>query len=185
MSSKDAAGVRAAFPEIEQIKDKELAEKIVSIWLDVWRESEWDTFEQIPKNPKKDGDLKLVPHIRAVTAIAVSMVEVLERFHGLKCDMDVVLAGGLLHDVDKLLIYSPSSGDGKTRFSQLLPHATYTGFKMWERGLPVEMVNMVVCHSDNHTKLQPITFEGILVKNADHAESEATRAGRQAAGSVA
>jgi hypothetical protein len=172
------------FPEIGLIKDKALAKAVAEIWHEMWSESEWDSIEDCPKNPSKDGDLKLVTHTRAVVKLALAMADVIKSTYGdkLTAKTDYILAGALLHDADKLLAYSPASGASKTIYSKQLPTAMYIGYKMLDRGLSRELVNIVVCHSQNRPQNPPITFEGVIVSNADHAESEATRAGRREAG---
>ena len=176
--ANDAAYVRGVFPEIDLIKDNDLATRVIDIWCEIWRSSKWERIEDCPKNPLKySDDVKLVPHIRSVTLSAISMAENIEKMHPAtrgKIDVDRLLAGCLLHDVDKLLMYVPKDDGtaGKDRFADLLPHGTYTGYVMLNHGLDMDLVNAVVCHSENATLSVPITFEGLIMKSVDHAESE-------------
>jgi hypothetical protein len=175
VSDSDDAYIRGVFPEIDQIRDKDLARKVVEIWAEMWHESEWDRIEDCPKSPRKDGDLKVVPHIRSMTAVALAIADSIKRFHGAvnEVDTDAVLIGAMLHDVDKLLIYAPRDGAvTESRFAKTLPHGTYTGYKMMEKGFPIELVNLVIAHSANATSLAPMTLEGLIVANGDRAESE-------------
>ncbi len=174
VTQADGAYIRQVFPEIEMIKDKELAQKVVEIWAEVWHESDWARIEDAPKNPAKDADLKLVPHIRGTTRLAIAMAESVREFHGQSVNMDVLIAGAVLHDVSKLLEYGPAGGvAAKTRFSKLLPHGVYSGYKMLEKDLPMDLVHLVVAHSGNATSTVPITLEAIIVRNVDHSDSEA------------
>ena len=170
VTQEDAVYIRKVFPEIEMIKNKELAQKVVEIWAEVWHESEWARIEDVPKNPVKDADLKLVPHTRSTTRLAIVLAESVQEFHGISADMDMVIAGAVLHDVDKLLEYDHM---GKTRFLKLFPHGMYSGYKMLEKGLPMDLVHLVVSHSGSATNTVPITLEGIIVRNVDHSDSEA------------
>lgn len=176
LNNDDAAYIEKVFPEIDWIKDEDLKSKVIEIWAEVWRESKWDKIEDCPKNPLKDGDLKLVPHIRSVTALCVDFAKALPKYHtqAEEPNMDDLVAGAILHDVDKLLIYEkkPDGTFGKSKFSKMLPHGTYTGYKMMERGFSMDMVNLVVAHSENATYSVPQTLEGLIMKSADHAESE-------------
>ena len=174
VTQEDATYIRRVFPEIEMIKNKELAQKVVEVWAEVWHESAWAKIEDVPKNPSRDADLKLVPHTRGTIRLAIAMAESVLEFHGVGVDMDVVIAGALLHDVDKLLGYGPVGGTGaKTRFGKLLPHGVYGGYKMLAKGMPMDLVHLVVSHSSNATNTVPITLEGIIVRNVDHSDSEA------------
>ena len=62
MKDKGKEYIRSVFPEVEQIRDPGLAEKVVAT---LWEESELERIEDIPikaKNPKTS----LVTHIRFV-----------------------------------------------------------------------------------------------------------------------
>jgi hypothetical protein len=161
------------FPEIGEIRDAGLARIVGEIWIEVWRESSWQRIEDCPKNPEKFGDMKLVPHIRSVIAVSVATAKSIAQFYDVPAiNMDELLAVTLLHDVDKLLIYEMKDGAyRKSAFSKRLPHGTYTGFKMLERGLSKDLVNAVLAHT-GESKSSPVTVEGLIMKWSDQAESE-------------
>ncbi|MGH6860852.1 MAG: HD domain-containing protein, partial [Phyllobacterium sp.] len=165
--------VNRIFPEIAEIGDPELARIVAEIWVDVWKESGWARIEDCPKNPLS-FDIKLVPHVRSITRLSIQFAETILKFHSVPggFDMDMLIAGSILHDVDKLLIYDPTATTVvKTQFSKLLPHGTYTGYKMLEKGLSMDLVNVVVAHSEKATHTEPVTAEGMIMKHVDHGES--------------
>jgi hypothetical protein len=173
ISNADIDYVNRLFPEIELISDAVLARKVAEIWADVWRESGWDAIENCPKNPLS-YDIKLVPHVRSITQLCIKFSQVILAIHNIPdgINMDELIAGSLLHDVDKLLIYSPAEKKVvKTPFASMLPHGTYTGYKMLEKGLPMTLVNLVVAHSEKATHTEPATVEGMIMKHVDHGES--------------
>jgi len=70
-------------------------------------------------------------------ASCIAMAESVQEFHGLSVDMDVVIAGAVLHDVDKLLGYGPVGGAAaKTRFGKLLPMECTVATRCWKRACP-------------------------------------------------
>lgn len=170
---EDIEYINQLFPEIAEIRDPELAKIVAEIWVEMWKESGWARIEDCPKNPLS-FDMKLVPHIRSITRLSIQFAETIQHFHLLPngVDMDTLIAGSILHDADKLLIYdSNATSVVKTRFSKLLPHGTYTGYKMLARGLSMDLVNLVVAHSEKATHTEPATVEGMIMKHVDHGES--------------
>lgn len=165
--------VASIFPEVNDIKSEELRQKVLEIWIDIWHESGWKKIEDAPKNPSNTGERPLYQHIRAVTQEAVATAEIVKNLHGIDYDSDVVIASGLLHDVSKLVEYQP--GDGKASTSKrgkLIQHAVYGAHKAWEKGLPDEIVHIIVSHTHNSNK-RPSTWEGIIVHYVDYLDSDA------------
>ena len=55
------------FPEVLQIADEKLREKVLAIWEDVLSESVWERVEEVPKNPLFAGpDDTLLRHTQSV-----------------------------------------------------------------------------------------------------------------------
>ncbi len=173
VTSEDAAYVRGLFPEIEEIQDKELAEKVVEIWAETWHASAWPKIEDARKNPTNVGERRLVPHVRAVTREAIDMAQSFREFHGVGVNMDYLIAGSLLHDVCKLMEYQPKGdGAGKTRYGELVQHGVYSGYKVLEKGLPEELVHMAISHTTK-SHIAPVTLEGAILHYVDYADSDA------------
>lgn len=86
-------------PEIELIESEELRSKVAAVWQDVWQESRFESFGDVPVGLKVP--YPHLPHNRAVVAMALAMADALERFHGLTVDRDVLLAAALVQDVSK------------------------------------------------------------------------------------
>jgi len=170
---KSVDAVRAVLPEIADISDPQLRAKVENIWLQVWKESEWDNLADVPKNVGKDNGIKLLVHVRSVIRISMAMADSIAHFHGVKVDQDRLLAATILHDVDKVLLYAPNGS--KSPMYKALPHTLYTAHKMLEHGLDHELVNMVITHSENHCTKAPMSVEAMILKHGDHGESEAVR----------
>lgn len=170
---EDDAYIRQLFPEIEKIGDKELAQKVVEIWVETWRASDWNRIEDVPKNPENVGDRKLIPHVRAVTRQAVDVANAIQEYHDIPVDMDLLIAGSLLHDVSKMVEYGPNEGgSGKTKLGKLVQHGVYGAAKVVEKGLPTELTHMVVSHTTGSNKA-PVTLECVILHYVDYADSDA------------
>jgi putative nucleotidyltransferase with HDIG domain len=169
----DRAYVRDLFPELAEISDRSLADKVVEIWAETWKASPWERIEDAPKNPETVHDRhKLVPHTRAVTVQGIAMARSIRSFHGLPVNLDLVIAGCNLHDVSKLMEYEPKGADsGKSMFGAMIQHAAYGVHKALEHGLPLELVHIIGSHT-TQSRLAPKTTEAIIVHYADYADSD-------------
>ena len=169
----DRAYVRDLFPELAEISDRSLADKVVEIWAETWKASPWERIEDAPKNPETVHDRhRLVPHTRAVTVQGIAMAKAIRDFHGLPVNLDLVIAGCNLHDVSKLMEYEPKGADsGKSQFGAMIQHAAYGVHKALEHGLPLELVHIIGSHT-TQSRLAPKTTEAIIVHYADYADSD-------------
>lgn len=174
VTAADRAYVRGLFPELEQISDRELAERVVEIWVETWKASPWERIEDAPKNPETVHPRhKLVPHTRAVTVQGIAMAKAIQQFHDLPVNLDYVIAGCNLHDVSKLLEYAPTgNGAGKSEFGKLVQHGVYGVHQALAHGLPLELVHIIGSHT-TQSRLAPRTIEAIIVYYADYADSDA------------
>lgn len=172
-SEEDLAYVEGVFPELAQIGSSELRRKVAEIWIDVWHESNWARIEDSPKNPKNVSK-PLSTHIRSVTQQALATAEIMKSLHGLEYDRDTIIAGGLLHDVSKLVEYEPSTaGSGiSSERGRLIQHAVYGAHKAWEKGLPDSIVHIIVSHTKNSNR-EPATWECVVIRYVDYLDSDA------------
>lgn len=163
------ARVRELLPEIGDIKDPVLAEKVTALWVRAWNESEWETLDAVPKNDRLP-EVTLIAHVRGVTRASQALARVaMELYDGVEIDMDLITASALLHDVSKPLENSP---EGKTKVGKLFPHAHLGAQMAHEAGLPDELVHIIVTHSRNSSPMPPSTYEGLIVHYADYADSD-------------
>jgi putative nucleotidyltransferase with HDIG domain len=111
-----------------------------------------------------------VDHIRAVTLTAVRAAEVFEQVYGdrVPVNMDYLVAGGLLHDIGKLLEYEDRD-DGvtvQTYAGKLLRHP-FSGMALAARfDLPVEIQHTIASHAGEGDKVIRST-EATLINHAD------------------
>jgi predicted hydrolase (HD superfamily) len=121
----------------------------------------------------KDDGIKLLVHVRSVIRVTTAMADSIRHYHGVAVDHDRLLTAAILHDVDKVLLYSATGV--KSAMYRELPHTLYTAHKMLKHGFDHELVNMVISHSENHCTKKPTTVEAMILKHGDHGESEAVR----------
>jgi putative nucleotidyltransferase with HDIG domain len=172
-SQEDLDYVASVFPEVNDIQSEELRRKVLEIWIDIWHESKWERIEDAPKNPENVGDRRLYVHIRAVTLEALATAEIMQRLHDVPFDRDVMIAGGLLHDVSKLVEYEPKGTTaGKSARGKLIQHAVYGAHMAWEKGLPDEIVHIIISHTHNSGH-KISTWEGVVIHYVDYLDSDA------------
>jgi putative nucleotidyltransferase with HDIG domain len=164
--------VERAFPAITDIQDTKLRSQVTACWIDAWQQSKYATLEEAifsPQMPK----WRLIDHVQAVTSIAVQIVKVLTQFHQTPINRDYVLAGALLHDIDKLLIYEKTAqGYQRAKILNKFPHG-YLGARIAHKhDVPNAIEHLILSHT-RHQLISPTTIEAIIVHYADFADYDA------------
>jgi putative nucleotidyltransferase with HDIG domain len=164
-------------PELAQIAHEELRAKCVEAWAHALAESAFQRITDIPgeANP---GMFRLkrgtqAEHLRGVTRIALAIADdFATSFPEARIDRDIVIAGGLLHDVGKAWEFDPENrarwtADPSQAGSPSLRHPVYGAHLCILVGLPEEIVHIALSHSlegENLTR----SLEGLIVHRADH-----------------
>jgi putative nucleotidyltransferase with HDIG domain len=166
------------FPLIEKITDFRLKELTIKCWEEAAKRGGWqkEDLDKIPFTllPAKHM-VSIVSHTNAVTSSAVAMGEVIEKAYpgAIKINMDILLSGGVLHDVGKVLEYAFENGVYvKSKTGKLIRHPVSGAALAWELGLPDEVVHVIASHSFEGDKT-PRSIEGILIHHADFTNFEA------------
>jgi putative nucleotidyltransferase with HDIG domain len=157
------------FPEASQIHDPKLKQGVLKTWQLAQDRGGWqiDDLKQIPFTLLVQTKTSLIEHTRSVTRMAMAVAR--ER-RDLR--MDYVIAGGLLHDVGKLLEYEKRGGKVvKSRGGELVRHPV-SGYGLTrEANLPLEVSHIVISHSDEGEKVKR-TPEAILIHHCDFIDFE-------------
>jgi putative nucleotidyltransferase with HDIG domain len=150
-------GVKRSLPEAEWIKDESLRAKVYDAWALALSHSEYGSIEEIPASGNPDSPpLKAgtqAHHIRGVTRLAVRMAEELEVLLGaLGIDRDLLIAGGLCHDVGKPFEFSRRNQqrwgeDPRPSGKPALRHTLYGVHVCLTVGLPEAVAHVAGCHS--------------------------------------
>jgi 7,8-dihydroneopterin 2',3'-cyclic phosphate phosphodiesterase len=156
------------FPAIEEIEDAAIREKVAALWAEVWQEGNYERIEDLHQNEAFRDRLEYsnVEHVNQVVACALKLAEVAESAFGVRVNRDYLLAGALLHDVDKLVVYDRQA-KGLNERGKRFCHAIYGGYLVLKAGLPEEVAHMVAAHSPHYSSAEPRTLEAMILKYAD------------------
>jgi putative nucleotidyltransferase with HDIG domain len=161
-------------PEFDLIEDAGLREKCLQTWEAAMEEGGWapDDLTVLPFTLLiHPCPASFIQHTRAVTLTALRAAEVFAQIYGerVPVNRDLLLAGGLLHDVGKLVEYE-NRDDGvtvQTYAGKLLRHP-FSGMELAARfGLPVEVQHIIAAHAGEGDKVQRST-EATIVNHADY-----------------
>jgi putative nucleotidyltransferase with HDIG domain len=163
-------------PEVAWIADPDLRARVVEAWAYALAESSYTRIAELPAegNPgtflMKRGTQ--ADHLRGVTRVAVSIAdEFLSAYPEADIDRDVVVAGGLVHDVGKPYEFDPVrrakwTADPSRAGLPPLRHSVYGIHVCMTVGLPEEVTHIVLSHSFEGDFLVR-SLEGIIVHRAD------------------
>ena len=171
VTEKDAAYIRGLLPEINDLHDKALAEKVVQIWDEMWEESKWERIEDSPKSLNATA-YKLIPHVRSVAQGCMGMARTVTANYGIPVQHDVLLAAALLHDASKLVEEEPDGAAcKKTQLGRLVQHGIYTAHKALALGIPLDIVHLIITHT-HASGMPPKTIEGVILHYIDYGDSD-------------
>jgi len=150
MATKDQ--VKALFPELEMIKDADLRAKTLDVWTDAMNQGGWDVgdMKDIPFTLLIATKVSLVDHTRAVTQTAIAIADTMKKFYGdaLPINRDHLVAGGLLHDVGKLLEYRKEAGKVvKSDVGKDLRHPFSGTALAYKQGIPSAVCHLIAVHA--------------------------------------
>ncbi|NIA22736.1 MAG: HD domain-containing protein [Proteobacteria bacterium] len=159
----------------DMMDNSELKEKTINAWVTAAKEGGWST-EKIDKIPftllTDTKGINLIEHTIAVTLGAYGLAKAIESTYKkmpFEINYDFLLAGGLLHDVGKLLEIE-ESGDTyrKSRKGKCARHPISGAIIADRVGLPDEIINIIANHSKEGDG-RPQRIETVFVHQADFA----------------
>jgi putative nucleotidyltransferase with HDIG domain len=163
--------------QLAKIRDPELRAKVVKTFVLACGRGNWESVDQMKKMPftllTDPLGVGFIEHTIAVTEGAASLgraqAEAYSRMP-YAIDFDRLYAGGLLHDVGKLLEIEP---DGRGGHRKSLPgkyarHPVSGAILASECGLPGDVINIIVCHA-KEGEGRPQVVEAVLIHQADFA----------------
>jgi len=158
----------STFPELEEIKDQELKAKVIEALVVAMERGGWTDLSKIPFTLIIPGLKKnLVEHFRMVTQMAMAVASKRDDL-----DMDLVIAGGLLHDVGKMLEYAEVEGKiVKSENGKLLRHPVSGAALVLELGLPERLAHILAAHSKEGEFVKRLP-EAILIFHCDFIDFE-------------
>lgn len=163
-------------PEINDIEDPGLREKVIDAWAISIADSSFERIRDIPGdgNPGvmvlKRGTQDM--HLRGVAKLAIDIVDhFAEVFPEAIINRDIVLAGALCHDIGKAWECDPENqkrwhADPTVVGRPSLRHPVYGAHICLMAGLPEEIAHIAVAHSPEGDNVKR-SLECIVVHQAD------------------
>jgi len=180
------ARVRKELPEVDEIRDPELAAKVVEAWALALASSSFGAIAEIePSGNPGVNTLKRgsqTDHIRGVTRIALALAEQLQaQLPDLRIDRDILIAGALCHDVGKPWEFDPANrrrweSDPRAGGLPAIRHPAFGVHVCLTVGLPEEVAHCAAAHS-GEGELLVRSLENTIVHHADYAFWGIARAG--------
>lgn len=115
----------------------------------------------------------LVEHVVASCEIALTLCDVVKKVYHGKVDVDLVLAGMLLHDGFKTLTYKEENGVYRaTHLAERVDHLTLIVSEMVRRGFSLNLIHIVCAHHGGQAgPIWPKTVEALICHLADVTDS--------------
>jgi len=165
-------------PLFNRISDSNLRDLVIKVWVRLWRESPYGDISEVPNFTRElsSGDETLIRHTNAVVKMSVAAAREFQEVYGVSLNYDNLLAGAILHDVDKLVLYG-RQGDSVelTELGRKVTHGEYGGFVANQVGLPKQVVNIIASHSVVKRETLPTSIEAVLVSCCDGAVFQSYR----------
>ena len=165
-------------PELDQILDPALREKVMDVWEDSIRTGGWQPAEllEIPFTLLAgEIEMKFIEHVRSCVRMCLAIEKVLNEIWGDRMPIhhDYLVAGALLADVGKPIEFAKKDGKVvKGTRGEHLRHP-FSGVGMcWKHGLPDEVMHIVATHSKEGDHVQR-TIESIIFHHADFIDFDA------------
>ena len=175
VTAEEKRALTGHFPLIEQISNEEcLRDRVIEAWVRVWRESGYQDIGDTPNWPSENDSL--VAHTNAVARMTLAAAGEYQQVYQAKLSRDFLLAGALLHDIDKMVVVELKGGVFEpTELGRKVIHGAYGAQVAEDLGLPPEVVNIIASHSFLQPSAAPGTIEAILLACCDQAAFQAHR----------
>lgn len=175
----DTEYILKLFPEIELIKNKEIRDKTIEVWLRVWKKSKWKKIEDCVYNPMIPINISnLVNHTRVVTKGCIELAKIAKEIHGVGINLDFLIAASNLHDVCKLLEYELKDGKAeKTELGDKFVHGFFGAITALEVGLDPDIAHLISIHTSGSVlpPKPPMVREGTILHNVDMIDTDFLR----------
>jgi len=175
VTDKDIEGL---FPkQLSSIENPETRKQTVATWVEAARQGGWQSVDDIKALPftllTDARGISLVTHTIAVTEGALALARAQEAAYArmpYKVNTDRLIAGGLLHDVGKLVEMEKDEKGGfqKSRKGRYARHPISGAILAAKCGLPDDVVNIIACHAREGDGA-PKVLETVLIHQADFA----------------
>ena len=171
------ASVRAELPELAEVSDSDLRDKVVEAWATALFDSSFNAISEMKASGNPDTRAITVgtqaDHMRGVARISMRVTEELnDLFPDLKINRDIAVAGALVHDVGKPWEFDPVNqarwqASPRTTGFPSMRHPPRGLHVCLNAGLPEEIAHIACCHS-GEGQLVVRSLEATVVHYADY-----------------
>jgi 23S rRNA maturation-related 3'-5' exoribonuclease YhaM len=164
-------------PEIAEIGSHDLREKVIDAWVFALERSSFDRVTDIQGEGSPDVFSlrrgRQDAHLRGVTRLALAIYdEFKSTYPEAKVDRDIIVAGGLCHDIGKTWEFDPvklarSAERGDRYGDPTYRHSTYGAHVCLSVGLPDEIGHICMGHAFEFGGIGHST-ECFIIRQADH-----------------
>jgi putative nucleotidyltransferase with HDIG domain len=163
--------------QLARIKNPELRAGVIKAWVLGCERGGYGSIDELRRMPftllTDCHGVSFVEHTLAVTDGAIALAEAQTSNYAkapYAIDMDRLVAGGLLHDVGKLVEIQQDGkgGHAKSRSGKCMRHPISGTVLGALAGLPEEVLNVIACHA-KEGEGRPQVVETVLVHLADFA----------------
>ncbi len=163
--------------QLSAIEDPTTRDRTVATWVEAARLGGWQSVEDLKVIPftllTKTHGISLVDHTIAVTEGAMALARAQTNAYArmpYEVNLDRLIAGGLLHDVGKLVETEKNEKGGfrKSRKGMYARHPISGAILAAKCGLPDDIVNTIACHAKEGDGA-PKVLETVLIHQADFA----------------
>lgn len=163
--------------QLEKISDEGLRKKVVEIWVEGCKRGNWESVEELDQMPftllTETKGVNFVEHTIAVTDGALALAQTQKdtyRSLPYEINFDRVIAGGILHDVGKLMEIEKDGSGGyrKSHAGKCARHPISGAILAAQLGADDEIVNTIICHAKEGDG-RPQVIETVFIHQADFA----------------
>ncbi len=168
MTGEDLEHIDELFPAIRKIGDEAIRRKVILTWFHAWKNSNFARIEDAHQFEPARSRISYnnVEHTNQVCLVCEKVAGVLEEILPIRINRDYLLAGALLHDVDKLVLFDAKSG-GLREPGRKLTHAETSASLALKEGLPEEVAHIIRAHSAAYSSIPPKSIEALIVHYVD------------------
>ncbi|RKZ31384.1 phosphohydrolase [bacterium] len=164
---------------IEKITDDDIRKKVKKTFEEAARRGGWteDSIFDIPFTLLiPDCPVSLIEHTKQVAEMALDNAErMAAAYNFYKFDKDTLIAGGILHDVGKLLEYKVDNGKFvKSKLGKYLRHPFSGCAIAYEMGLPPAVCHCIAVHAHEGDSGWR-SIEAIAINKADFTNFESIK----------
>jgi putative nucleotidyltransferase with HDIG domain len=154
--------------ELSWIKNSDLKNKVVQVWLAAADMGGWRNLGDVPFTLLIENSGKLIEHTKRITNLAKAVFDLRNE----SINLDFLISGALLHDVGKLLEYRYLDGKFvKSEYGKKFRHPVSGALLAKQFKLPDEVILIIYAHSHEGDNLKR-SPEAVIVNHCDFIDFE-------------